>query len=611
MSLEKYEKAIKEEKERLKKDLLSGLLNTKILSIRRTAIESMVDQFVNVPASVEVFDTLKDPATGAIGPEHWRLFQWREADKFLFPHSINEVENLKYGQKFIELGAFVGNLKVSLRSQTRVEVDRQNGVQFIIRDNPDAKKIVDFVCDEFGTWFFEHPVDRVFLSLSPKALFATFLEERIDMQILIRISQSLPPDVESDNIPVDRPAMVQAASMLIALIPVVGNAVAAYEAYTGKDIFGFRLTDLERGILAASVLLPIAGRLVKFGRALYTESRLVAMYGRDAATWSRAVRDGGSATIQRAQRKSIKEGEASVRSQARLSNALATSANKGVKDIVTNPSAIVKAADSEVSSLFNKLITQHPFLKSLDELSLQRIIEKGPNVDHLKGQLLEEILESKIIPILREQRVAEALGLSVGRKRLEFIAGHLIRDTKGKQITDGVLAVRDGTSIEIVAVFEAKAGKNAARELSLTRTSKSSLTKAEKEELRAYAKDVFREEKEIAAEKGVSFNKTLEQVEDEILLNELGGQVVRDIERLSANNALKIGSETVPIKFSRNKTKFFGVVPKDVKTSSIETELAAENVKFEIIGMDVTQNDLKIVSQKLKSLAEKFTKKNL
>ncbi len=63
-----------------------------------------------------------------------------------------------------------------------------------------------------------------------------------------------------------------------------------------------------------------------------------------------------------------------------------------------------------------------------------------------------------------------ALGIEVpAGKKLEFIPGHLIRDAAGRQITDGILAYRDGESLVIALVFEAKAGKSAARELSFAR----------------------------------------------------------------------------------------------------------------------------------------------
>jgi hypothetical protein len=49
---------------------------------------------------------------------------------------------------------------------------------------------------------------------------------------------------------------------------------------------------------------------------------------------------------------------------------------------------------------------------------------------------------------------------------LEFIPGYQITDLKGRQLTDGVLAVREGNKLRVVTVFESQAGKSAAKGLS-------------------------------------------------------------------------------------------------------------------------------------------------
>ncbi len=594
MSIQDFEKALKGTTATFKKDLMSGSFDIKHWAISRSAITTMESEIQSSPGSVLVFENLKEPKHGFIGPSHWKFRKLQDANTLLFPHLADDATNALYVSKHFQHIQFTTSQLLSISSNTSVQIDRQNGTSFLIRDNPNAVAILRFIVSEFPNWFGEHAMDTTLLNLSSKAAFAQFLEERPDLVALFRLSQSLPPDVEIDSIPVDRPAMVQALSIAIAFIPIVGNMVALYEAYAGRDIFGFRLTDLERGILAASVLLPIAGRLAKFGRAVYTEARLVKLYGRDAATWSRAVNNGASATALSTARKAIRDGEASVRSQAKLAQSLANDANAGVAAIIRDTPAVVKAADAPVASLFNQLLAKHSFLKDIDELAFQRIVEKGANSSHSKGQLLEELLESVVVPNLSKARFAEAFGINTGGKKIEFIAGHLIRDSNGRQITDGILAFRNNGVLEIVGIFEAKAGKHAARELSLAKGSLSSLTQDQRAELRAYAKDVLREEREIARQtnRRAAFTKTIADVEAEIKLSELGGQVRRDIERLDQNGSLMIGGESVRIRFSPTKTKFFGVLPKDVKTSLIENELKQESVNFEIMGIDITQKQL-------------------
>src|SRR4030095_12523906 len=90
--------------------------------------------------------------------------------------------------------------------------------------------------------------------------------------------------------------------------------------------FGYKLPVSERAILGASSLLPLAGRLVKGGRALYTESRLVALYGRDAAAWSRTLHVSGLAAEGMPALRAIEDAEVALRTERSLNRALAQKA---------------------------------------------------------------------------------------------------------------------------------------------------------------------------------------------------------------------------------------------------------------------------------------------
>ena len=200
------------------------------------------------------------------------------------------------------------------------------------------------------------------------------------------------------------------------------------------------------------------------------------------------------------------------------------------------------------------------------------------------------------------------MGLQTGGKKLEFIPGHLIRDASGRQITDGILAFRNNGVLEIAAVFEAKAGQRAARELSFTSQSISSLSRAERAELRAFAKDVLQEQRAAAEGAGRRFDKTLAEVESEVTLSEHGGQIRRDIERLSKNEdgtlaQIRIGASLLPVSLSPTRTKFFGVLPRDVNSSIIERELREARFNFEIVGVDIGQRDLRAVADEMVQLA--------
>jgi hypothetical protein len=271
---------------------------------------------------------------------------------------------------------------------------------------------------------------------------------------------------------------------------------------------------------------------------------------------------------------------------------------------VARGSAVSAAVDPAVLHLLQDLHARNPALRSLDAPALMRVLEKGTNPSHLKGQLLEELLESRIVPWLQAREGAFALGLTVpAGKKLEFVPGHIIRDLRGLQITDGILAYRDNGRLVILAVFEAKAGPHAARELSLARGSRSSLTQAEREELRAYARDVWRDRRDAARAEGRAFGETVDGIEQEMILSERGGQVRRDIERLAASDTgasmIRVGAERLPVVFSPTRTKFFGVLPRGARTATIEAQLRAENVTFEMLAADLTSSQLDAVARDL------------
>ncbi len=617
-NLRSYENAVRETESDFRAKLASGRASVREIAVARLAWEIMAFQLRSSPDSVLAYDRLRpDARFGFSGPQRWRLDMFQRANNELYPHLASEAASEAYVRKRLEYTDLGLQIVRSPDLRYRSVVDRRNGRSYLYRENPLVPRIMQIIAAELVRWFDEYPVDREFyrrgwyLQWSAQAGMGLFLEERPDMVALLRIAQTLPLDTEIIEVPIDRPAVIEVVELAIGLIPIVGNIVAAYEAYSGRDLFGYRLSDLERGILAATVLLPLAGRLVKGGRAIYTESRLVAMYGRDAAAWSRTIQAGGRATTGARALRTIEEAEAIVRAQRSLGRTLAQDAANALPSIVRGSASVSSTVDQAVADLFRELSSQHRILGSLDNFAIQRILEKGPNVDHIKGQLLEELLESRVVPWLRDRAGSFALGVQTTGKQLEFIPGHLIRDASGRQITDGILAFRNNGVLEIVGVFEAKAGRRAARELSLASGSISSLSQAERTELRAYARDVLREQRASAQEAGRPFNKTLDEVMGEVALSERGGQIRRDIERLSENAdgtlaEIRVGTDLISVRMSPNRTKFFGVLPRDVPTSLIERELREGGFTFEIIGVDINQRDLRSIADRLRPLAEQL-----
>ncbi len=605
--IEAYKRALGQQETKLKLLLASGKGSAFEVALQRVTCEILRYE-IGFPGSVLVWDKMgPDPTFGFTGPDRWVQSAWKKAADKINPNYGTDNEYNRKLEEYLDL-----SIKILSWGRVRQEViqDKQAGKQYLILGaNPLVPKVMKVISTELMAWFKSQPRTKELLTLSAKAGLGTMLTERPDLATLLRIADTLPPDHETSDIPVDRPAMLEAVEFAIGLIPVVGSVVAAYEAWSGEDLFGYKLSDVERGILGASVLLPFAGRIVKGGRALYTESRLVKLYGRDAATWTRAMGASGRGYAERQALDAVGKAERALRLEKTVAKDVAKEAVDAVPVLTKGGAAVTTTADQAIVDLLRELQSAHPQLAALDELSLQRILAKGPNVDHLKGQLLEEVIESRLVPWLSSREGGFALGITVpAGKKLEFIPGHLIRDAASRQITDGMLVYREGEKLVIAAVFEAKAGKHAARELALKKGGISSLTEAERLELRAYAKDVWLEERDTAKAAGKAYKKSIEDVEKEFIQTEWGGQVRRDIERLADDATVRIGAQEYVVKLSPTKTKFFGVLPRDVRAAAIEAQLKEGGFTYEILGVDITAGKLKDIASSMTSLAESMAK---
>jgi len=611
-SIEPYRRAVAAQERKYRLAMATGEADVFELALLRVTWQIMLDEITNAPGSVLVWDRMgPEPKFGLTGADRWAAVSLQKASEQVSPQYGSPDQLAHKYEEYLNL-----TLEMLRWGQVKQEliVDKQAGKQYLILGaNPLVGKVLRLLGKELLEWFKAQPNTKFLIESSARVGLGAMLSQRPDLATLLRTAQTLPPDVEVSAAPVDRPAMIEALEFAIGMVPVVGNVVAAYEAWSGVDLFGYRLSDLERGILGASVLLPIAGRLVKGGRILYTEARLVSLYGRDAATWSKALGASTRATAEREALGVIEKAERTLRFEKSVTGAIAHDAAVAVPRLTKGVGAAITPIDQAIADVLQELQAAHPQLRGLDALSLERVLAKGPNMDHLKGQLLEELVESRIVPWLSTREGSFALGITVPTgKKLEFIPGHLIRDTAGRQISDGMLVIRQGDELVVAAVFEAKAGKSAARELSFNRASISTLTDAERTELRANAKDVWKEQLAEAKAAGLRYTKTIEDVEKEFALSELGGQVRRDIERLAEGTTgsarIRVGTQQFTVRMSPTKTKFFGVLPRDVPSSLIEQQLKESRFAFEILGVDIKADALKKIAASLQPLAEKLAK---
>ncbi|KIW92232.1 uncharacterized protein Z519_07216 [Cladophialophora bantiana CBS 173.52] len=86
------------------------------------------------------------------------------------------------------------------------------------------------------------------------------------------------------------------------------------------------------------------------------------------------------------------------------------------------------------------MFKKFPALGQPDELAIHRIVREGTNVDHLKGQLPEKMLESYALPRFRNRTAALTFSVALGSKvpkraTLDFIPGQLIEKEMNSCVT--------------------------------------------------------------------------------------------------------------------------------------------------------------------------------
>jgi len=588
--LAKYRNFVRRREADLSEMLAKGVASAGQIAIFRLLVLGLQEMLKRSPAEVAGYDLL---AKGGMPPELlWERAVYEIVERRLYPE-------LRDPNGFRRLHLAYLDLALELQDNVRKSAEYMSQMSreiLIVRHNPVTKQVIDDIGHELLRYRDRHQHDDNFLTTPPKvALAKLLLVERKDLNLALRAALDLGGDVTSIKLPErDRPWYVDAVEFAVAVIPVVGSAVSAWEAYSGKNLFGYKLSDVERGILAGSVLLPMAGRLVREGRALYTANRMAAMYGGDAFKWSYSLAMGERLSADAVGLARWKSAQQVVREGAQVTKQVAETITTTLKSIGIDAAekALPFAIESKLVKAFAAVVKKFPILKGLDELAIERVAAKKLP-EHAKGQLMEELMESRITAWLQDPLGRRALGLEQIKDPLEFIPGHLIRDGDGLLLTDGMIVSRSDDTLVVVAVFEAKAGKASSRGLARKYKGRKAMSDADLAELEAEAREALRELKERARLSGGKVTKTLEQLKKEIKLTEVGGQIRADVERLSEMPVF-INSVEVKLKVGPRSTRWFGVLPKDVKGDFLRQAIKDAGIpNVEILGLDITQKQLK------------------
>ncbi|KAH7377809.1 hypothetical protein BKA66DRAFT_151083 [Pyrenochaeta sp. MPI-SDFR-AT-0127] len=601
------------------------------LSLSRRVAEIMHESLSQHPDEVYAYD--KYHGQNMTGPETWRLKCQIAANQELFynvygPEGAGEMwqNKLKACMERIE------RMRTRPEETWHAAVDAYEGKVYIWEDNPEVFKVAKMVAEAFSDWLNRQTVTKTLVTSSVNATMADFVKTRPDLLLAFRLVQSLPAAPHSYkvwDIPIERSSEAEFVETAISFIPFLGTGVAMWEIYDGHDLFGYRLNDVERAIMAATIIAPFAGRFVKGGVVMYSEKRLMKMFGKDLQAWSKTIESSAKVTEEFVLLGPPYRASRILKSNLTVGREGAKEVAQAVTSYVKAPTGLYKVTKTAASKAL--VLTQRKFpnvakLANLDSQAMSRVLEKGIK-QHIKGAFVEEVLESYIVPWLRSRLGGFALGIKLAKEQLEhlvFYPGRLIRTAHGaigRQITDGIIGFFDGLIFRIVAIFNGKSSLRGARDLFFGKkvTDIAKMPEAEREAMEAFARDVWREEKEIVEQRGEKYSKSVDDVMKELVHTEQGGQMQRELERLTPNEdgtlqRIRLAGVEIEVDFVElTKTKMYSVVPEgvnvrvpDVPSVDPFTKSPSFQRKFdtETIGIGIKTKELDDLGKDFEALVQ-------
>ena len=278
-------------------------------------------------------------------------------------------------------------------------------------------------------------------------------------------------------------------------------------------------------------------------------------------------------------------------------------------------------------------LRQLPHLRDLDVAAVERLINLAPNEGHIKGQLLEELLNARMAK-------AEELAANVPSKvlkevkeqglKLEFIPGHAIKDANGQLLTDGVIGFWKNDRFHIVTFFESKGGAAAGRGL---RRKWTGIPRAERPDLIKEAQSTgLSKMRELDQDAGEALAEAVAELKkrnpkkfgalttDEViqkfpndverswgtLSQSEAGQIRKTTERVTDVGEMRLYGRPTPITSATGGTPHaVGVLPSDVSQASLREAMEKGGIQsFERLkNVPVTQADLNSLAKEIAKAA--------
>jgi hypothetical protein len=309
--------------------------------------------------------------------------------------------------------------------------------------------------------------------------------------------------------------------------------------------------------------------------------------------------------------RTTEEGEAAKAAQVAAKAA-------GETPIAPTEAQVDKAVDdiAELSAKYEAMrgtideIVSDPIVKEqLDEIATRTGNEA--QIRHaLRGELTEKAMNREVQARLATGvNVGDILPEEVAAKDVTFIEGNRIKALNGGLLTDGMLVRRNGDTLEIITVFEAKAGRSSSAGLHL----KSDPAK-DPDKIRAKGKEPTPHQLEEWDE--------LQKVKKEtpfgkVIQTEKGGQILADRERLLKDGKIRVYKvdaagrvlpeyDIVSVKVT-TKTLYVGATPADVSLSASEKALKNEpGIRYKPLKLKARQKQIAKAARDLRKAAQQI-----
>ena len=155
---------------------------------------------------------------------------------------------------------------------------KSEGISYLVGASDEEKLIRHKIGDDFLHDVVSRMGNPDFLRSSVEDDYGYYLSMHDDEKRILELTESHPYvehfELEKEEIP----GWQTTIEIAVGFIPIVGQVVGAVEAVAGYDMFGNPLSNTERAILGASILLPAAGKIYKEGKALYKVEKFAEMY---------------------------------------------------------------------------------------------------------------------------------------------------------------------------------------------------------------------------------------------------------------------------------------------------------------------------------------------